>query len=118
MDKGIFRKTIREDAGAAPAAAHRVKTPQTRREEAKLFLAPAQTEHPQDYGRRRDPMASMCGDLVPLSIRNLRPRRPSRTLADKLTGPYLVKKVSSTKGKYPDLEVRDYRYWRAKARDD
>ncbi|KPM33870.1 hypothetical protein AK830_g12703 [Neonectria ditissima] len=42
------------------------------------------------YNRKREPMSFNVGDLVLLSTKNIKIRRPSKKLADKYVGPYRI----------------------------
>ena len=76
--------------GEVPTAAERVKKLHELRNSLSQRLERAVAEQAKYYNRKHKPMTFSVGDLVLLSTRNLKQKRPSKKMSHKFAGPFRV----------------------------
>jgi sialic acid synthase SpsE len=82
--------------GEAPTAIERVETMRNARRTAAEHLQKAQEQQQRYYNKRHKPRSFRKGDLILLSAKNLRIKRPSKKLAAKFVGPFSVEEAIGT----------------------
>lgn len=88
--------------GGVPAAKERIKEIDAIRQELARRWQSVQEMQSKSYNKNHKPQRFDRGDLVMLSAKNLKQKRPSKKLSDKLIGPFRIQKC---------IETQAYRLW-------
>ena len=91
--KIFFRAEDSSIKGRVPAANQRIQNLHVARQRYSELAKKAHEEQAKYYNKAHIPMTYKIGDLVLLSTKNLRVKRPSKKLSERFAGPFRVEEI-------------------------